>query len=78
MMDTNDIEQRIARLETLAVGLSHEVALWRVAAEHPLQERERKAYLAAVQDALAGLDAARVVLGGVTGRLRQRVEKGRG
>jgi hypothetical protein len=77
-MDTNDIEGRIARLETLAVGLSREVALWRVAAEHPLQERERKAYLAAVQDALAGLDAARVVLVGVTGRLRQRAEKGRG
>jgi hypothetical protein len=37
-----------------------------------------RAYLAAVQDALAGLDAARVVLVGVTGRLRQRGEKGRG
>jgi hypothetical protein len=44
-MDTNGIEWRIARLETLAVGLAEGVALWRGAVEVPLLPMERKAYL---------------------------------
>jgi hypothetical protein len=44
-LDSNDIERRIARLETLAVGLAEGVALGRGAAEVPLLPAERKAYL---------------------------------
>jgi hypothetical protein len=41
-------------------------------AEDLLLSRERKQYLAAVQDALAGADTARVVLAGVVKRMEGR------
>jgi hypothetical protein len=41
-------------------------------AEDVLLSRERRQYLAAVQDALAGADAARVVLAGVVTRMEGR------
>jgi hypothetical protein len=60
--------RRIIRLERLAKGLAREVELQR-GAEDVLLFRERKQYLAGIQDALAGADAARVVLAGVVKRL---------
>jgi hypothetical protein len=63
-----DIKRRIQRLDRLARGLAKEVELQR-GAEDVLLSRERKQYLAAVQDALAGADAARVVLTGVVKRM---------
>ena len=59
---------QIERLEKLARGFSLEVGRWKGAAD-PLLYRERRAYLGAVQDALAGVEAARVVLAGVVRRL---------
>jgi hypothetical protein len=47
------------------------------AANDPLLYLERKAYLTAIQDALAGVEAARVVLVGVTGRLGPQTGGGR-
>jgi hypothetical protein len=62
------LKARIGRLDRLARGLAKEVELQR-GAEDVLLFRERKQYLAAVQDALAGADAARVVLEGVVKRM---------
>jgi hypothetical protein len=62
-LDLPDIKARIARLNQLARGLAMEVALQK-GAEDALLFRERRQYLRAVQDALAGAEAARVVLGG--------------
>jgi hypothetical protein len=53
--------------------LAKEVVLWKECND-PLLYLERKAYLEAIQDALAGVDAARVVLA----RARQRIENGGG
>jgi hypothetical protein len=66
-----DLKGRIARLERLAKGLAREVDRQR-GAEELLLFRERKQYLAAVQDALAGAEAARVVLAGVVKRMERR------
>jgi hypothetical protein len=66
--DVADLKARIERLEKLARGFSAEVGRWK-GDDGLLLFRERKAYLAAVQDAPAGVDAARVVLAGVVRRL---------
>ena len=63
-----DLQARIERLEKLARGLAKEVGLWR-GCNAPLLYRERKAYLGAVQDALAGVEKARVVLAGLVRRI---------
>jgi hypothetical protein len=55
----------------LSRGLAIEVVL-RKAANDPLLYLERKAYLTAIQDALAGVAGARVALA----RARQRLERG--
>lgn len=70
MFGLADVTARIQRLETLAGGLAREVYLWREA-DDPLLYLERKAYLNAIQDALAGIEEARIALT----RARQRLEK---
>jgi hypothetical protein len=54
---------------TLARGLAKEVELWKGGDNGLLLFRERKVYLTAVQNAIAGVDAARVVLVAVVRRL---------
>ena len=63
-----DIKARIERLDRLARGLAKEVALQK-GAEDVLRFRERRQYLWAVQEALAGAEAAWVVLEGVVKRM---------
>jgi hypothetical protein len=63
-----DLKARIARLEGLAEGLAKEVGLQR-GDDGVLLAREWRQYLRAIRDALAGADAARVVLAGVVKRL---------
>ena len=65
-----DLKARIERLDRLARGLAKEVTLWR-GCNDPLLFRERKAYLAGIQDPIAGADAARVVLTNVVSRLER-------
>ena len=65
-----DVKARIERLDQLARGLAKEVPLQK-GAEDVLLFRERRQYLRAVQDALAGAEAARVVLAGVVKRLER-------
>ena len=67
-MGLADIKGRIVRLRRLAQGLAQEVGLWR-GCENLLLSGERKAYLDGVQDALAGVEAARVTLERVVCRI---------
>jgi hypothetical protein len=69
-----DLTARIRRLDQLSRGLAKEVTLWKEC-DDPLLYGERKAYLGAVQDALAGVEAARVVLVKVGQRLRKGMRK---
>ena len=70
-MNVADLTARVHRLDVLMRGLAKEVALWK-GGNDPLLYGERKAYLKAIQDALAGVEAARVVLA----RARRRLEDG--
>jgi hypothetical protein len=63
-----DIKARIARLDRLMKGLVKDVGLQR-GAEDVLLFRERRQYLAGIQDALAGAEEARVVLEGAVKRM---------
>jgi hypothetical protein len=67
-MGLADLKAKIERLDRLARGLAKEVTLWR-GCNDPLLFGERKAYLAGIQDALAGAEAARVVMAKVVRRL---------
>jgi hypothetical protein len=63
-----DLKGRIARLDRLARGMAKEVTLWK-GGNDPLLFAERRMYLRAIQDALAGAEEARVVLARVVKRL---------
>ena len=67
-MNLANLTARIRRLEELGRGLAREVALWK-GCNDPLLYLERKEYLKAVQDALAGVEAARVALARACQRL---------
>jgi hypothetical protein len=74
-MNLEGIRARVRRLDELSRGLAKEVTLWK-ACNDPLLYLERKAYLGAIQDALAGVEAARVTLAKVGQRL-EREQKDR-
>jgi hypothetical protein len=64
MITWEQSERRIKRLEKLGMGLALEDVLWTKdnLHDHPLLFVETRAYLSAIRDALAGVEAARVVL----------------
>jgi hypothetical protein len=64
-----DMKARITRLAELERGLAREIGLQRE--DDLLLFRERRQYLRAVQEALAGAEAARVVLQGVVKRVER-------
>jgi hypothetical protein len=70
MITLADLAARVQRLDELIRGLAKEVALWKEG-QDPLLYLERQAYLKGIQDALAGVEAARVMLA----RARQRLER---
>jgi hypothetical protein len=70
-LELADLKARINRLDQLVRGLAKEVGLQR-RAEDVLLFRERRQYLTAIQEALAGAEAARVVLEGVVRRMGGR------
>jgi hypothetical protein len=70
-MQLTDLRRRVERLDELADGLAREVALWG-GGDDLLLSRERKAYLGAVQQALAGAELARRVLANAVRRLEGR------
>jgi hypothetical protein len=67
-MELTAIKRRIQRLERLSRGLAKEVPLWR-GEKDLLLFGERRQYLREICKALAGADAARVVLVGVVRRI---------
>ena len=67
-MNLEDMTARIQRLDMLARGFAKEVALWKQSNDSLLY-LERKAYLGAIQDALASVEAARVILAKVCQRM---------
>ena len=69
-MTIEDIHRRISRLTELSIGLNQERVAWEEA-QDPLLYLERKAYLAAVRAAIAGVEEARVVFV----RASQRIER---
>jgi hypothetical protein len=71
VISVRDVEARVRRLEELSRGLSKELTMWK-GGDDPLLYLERRSYLNAMQDALAGVEEARVVLA----RAAQRVARG--
>ena len=69
-MTLRDLTTRVRRLDELSRGLAKEVVLWKECNDLLLY-LERRAYLGAIQDALAGVEAARVVLA----KARRRLER---
>jgi hypothetical protein len=69
-MMLRDLIARVRPLDEFSRGLAKEVVLWKEC-DDPLLYRERRAYLGAIRDALAGVEAARVVLA----KARQRLER---
>jgi hypothetical protein len=63
------LQARVKRLEELSRGLSREVLLWKEGND-PLLYAERRAYLSAIQNALSGIEDARVVLSRARLRLK--------
>jgi hypothetical protein len=70
-MDVAGIRARHARLAQLSRGLAKEVVVIKDG-EDPLLYVERRDYLNALQDALAGVESARVVLARALHRLEGR------
>jgi hypothetical protein len=70
VISVRDVVARVRRLEELSCGLAKEVTLWK-GGDDPLLFLERRSYLNAMHDALAGLEEARVVLA----RAAQRVTR---
>jgi hypothetical protein len=60
-MNLSDMRARVHRLRDLAHGMGKEVAIWKPQ-EGPLLPLERKQYLEAVYDVIAGTEAAAAVL----------------
>ena len=69
-MNLADVKARVQRLDELGRGLAKEVTLWKTAND-PLLYLERQSYLKGIQNALAGVEAARVVLVKVKQRLKK-------
>ena len=61
MIGRAEIEARVSRLAELARGLTKEVPLWGDGCD-PLQPLERRVYLEGIQEAVKGVDDARVLL----------------
>jgi hypothetical protein len=68
-MGKADLQKRVERLDVLARGLAKEVGIWQRRDDAPLTLAERRVYLRGIQDALAGAETARVILGKVLERL---------
>jgi hypothetical protein len=69
-MTLRDLTARVRRLDELSRGLGKEVVLWKECND-PLLYLERRAYLGAIQDALGGVEEARIV----RAKARRRVER---
>jgi hypothetical protein len=62
MLHLQSIKPRLPRLRELVAELVQDYLRWKDEPS-PLRDGERRAYLIGIQEAIAGLDEARVVLG---------------
>jgi hypothetical protein len=69
-MPLRDLTAAVRHLDELTRGLAKEIVLWKKC-DDALLYLERRAYLGAIRDALAGVEEARVVLA----KARQRLER---
>lgn len=69
LMDVEGLTMRVKRLHELTRGLSMEVAIVKEN-DDPMLYLERKAYREGLEDAIAGLEVARVTLAHARRRLR--------
>jgi hypothetical protein len=60
-VNVNDLRARVARLRQLAPGLGKQVQRWK-AEDGPLSPAERRVYVNAIYDLIAGADEGAVVL----------------
>jgi hypothetical protein len=67
-MNLDDLRVRVKRLDRLSLGLAKELVLWKPCND-PLLYRERQDYLAAIRQALSGVEGARVILAKAAHRL---------
>ena len=74
-MQLEDVRKRMERLTRLSLGLSRELVAWEEAKD-PLLYLERKAYLAAIREAIDGVETARVVLVKACQRITRETEAG--
>lgn len=74
MIGGPELDARVRRLEELARGLAKEMTLWR-GGEGPLLYLERRSYLDALRDAVAGTEAAAAVLTRASKRLRDEAAR---
>ena len=74
VIQLRQVKARVARLQELTQGLAKEVNAWK-GRQGPLLPQERKRYLDALQDGLAGLEEARNVLVGVAWRLEREAAR---
>ena len=65
-----NIKQRLPRLRELVAELIREVLVVKMA-DGPLLDGEKRAYLVGIQEAIAGLDQARLVLGKAIRRIEE-------
>jgi len=70
MLQLQTIKPRIPRLRELVAELVQDYLLVQ-SQESPLLDGERRAYLIGIQEAIAGLDQARVVLGKAVRRIEE-------
>lgn len=69
MITINDLEARLARLEELSRGFAKEAVIIK-AGNDPLLYLERREYMNALANALAGVESARVALAKALHRIR--------
>jgi hypothetical protein len=75
VISVEDVAARVKRLDQLTRGLAREVVMWKDN-DDPLLFVERRAYLKAIRDALAGVETARVVLAKARQRIGANAELG--
>jgi hypothetical protein len=70
MIDRKGLRARVQRLEELSMGLMKERDLWK-GCDHPLTGVEVQEYLAALTEAVAGIERARKVMSQAYWRLEE-------
>ena len=77
MLTVDSLRARVRRFHDLYCGLARETAIPHVEDNDPLLFTERRAYKAAVHNAIAGIEDARIVLATAIQRIEEGAAKSR-